>query len=90
MVASGPQSGYATFHGNGSDRFRTAVAQVVPVRATPYTSPILDELRFERILVTFNAQGDASPEKLRLLVKRAQQRSAVFAAEHDLAHHKSG
>jgi uncharacterized OsmC-like protein len=39
-----------------------------------------DEVRngFERVRVTFNVQGDASPEKLRQLVERAQQRSAVF------------
>ena len=33
---------------------------------------------FERIRVTFNVEGDAPPEKLRELVNRAQQRSAVF------------
>jgi uncharacterized OsmC-like protein len=33
---------------------------------------------FERIRVTFNIEGDAPPEKLRELVERAQQRSAVF------------
>jgi uncharacterized OsmC-like protein len=39
-----------------------------------------DEVRngFEQIRVTFTLQGDASPEKLRQLVDRAQQRSAVF------------
>jgi len=39
-----------------------------------------DEVRngFERVRVTFSIQGDASPEKLRQLVERAQQRSAVF------------
>jgi hypothetical protein len=33
---------------------------------------------FERVRVTFHIQGDAPPEKLRQLVERAQQRSAVF------------
>jgi uncharacterized OsmC-like protein len=33
---------------------------------------------FEHIRVTFNIEGDAPPEKLRELVERAQQRSAVF------------
>ena len=39
-----------------------------------------DEVRngFQRIRVTFNIEGDAPPEKLRELVNRAQQRSAVF------------
>jgi uncharacterized OsmC-like protein len=39
-----------------------------------------DEVRngFERVRVTFTVQGDGSPEKLRQLVERAQQRSAVF------------
>ena len=39
-----------------------------------------DEVRngFERVRVTFHVQGDATPEKLRQLVERAQQRSAVF------------
>jgi uncharacterized OsmC-like protein len=39
-----------------------------------------DEVRngFERVRVTFSVQGDASPDKLRQLVERAQQRSAVF------------
>jgi uncharacterized OsmC-like protein len=39
-----------------------------------------DEVRngFEGVRVTFNVQGDASPEKLRELVQRAQSRSAVF------------
>ena len=33
---------------------------------------------FERIRVTFRVKGDAPPEKLREIVRRAQQRSAVF------------
>jgi uncharacterized OsmC-like protein len=33
---------------------------------------------FERIRVTFNIQGDAPAEKIREVVQRAQQRSAVF------------
>jgi uncharacterized OsmC-like protein len=33
---------------------------------------------FERVRVTFTVEGDAPPEKLRELVNRAQQRSAVF------------
>src|SRR5882672_11384246 len=33
---------------------------------------------FERVRVTFTVAGDATPEKLRELVNRAQQRSAVF------------
>jgi uncharacterized OsmC-like protein len=33
---------------------------------------------FERVRVTFTVEGDATPEKLRELVERAQQRSAVF------------
>jgi uncharacterized OsmC-like protein len=33
---------------------------------------------FERVRVTFTVEGDAQPEKLRELVNRAQQRSAVF------------
>ena len=33
---------------------------------------------FQRIRVTFKIEGDAPPEKLRELVERAQQRSAVF------------
>jgi uncharacterized OsmC-like protein len=33
---------------------------------------------FERIRVTFHIEGDASEEKLREIVERAQQRSAVF------------
>jgi uncharacterized OsmC-like protein len=33
---------------------------------------------FERIRVSFTVEGDAPPEKLRELVLRAQQRSAVF------------
>jgi uncharacterized OsmC-like protein len=33
---------------------------------------------FERIRVTFHVEGDASEEKLREIVERAQQRSAVF------------
>jgi uncharacterized OsmC-like protein len=33
---------------------------------------------FERISVSFRVAGDATPEKLRELVDRAQQRSAVF------------
>jgi uncharacterized OsmC-like protein len=33
---------------------------------------------FERVRVTFTVEGDASAEKLRELVDRAQQRSAVF------------
>jgi uncharacterized OsmC-like protein len=33
---------------------------------------------FERVRVTFTVEGDATPEKLRELVDRAQQRSAVF------------
>ena len=33
---------------------------------------------FERVRVTFTVAGDAAPEKLRELVNRAQQRSAVF------------
>ena len=33
---------------------------------------------FERIRVTFRVAGDAPAEKLRELVQRAQQRSAVF------------
>ena len=33
---------------------------------------------FERVRVTFMVEGDAQPEKLRELVNRAQQRSAVF------------
>jgi uncharacterized OsmC-like protein len=33
---------------------------------------------FERIRVSFTVEGDAPPEKLRELVQRAQQRSAVF------------
>jgi uncharacterized OsmC-like protein len=39
-----------------------------------------DEVRngFERVRVTFTIEGDAPPEKLRELVARAQQRSAVF------------
>ena len=39
-----------------------------------------DEVRngFERVRVTFNVPGDATPEKLRELVERAQQRSVVF------------
>jgi uncharacterized OsmC-like protein len=39
-----------------------------------------DEVRngFQRIRMTFNIQGDAPAEKLRELVQRAQQRSAVF------------
>lgn len=39
-----------------------------------------DEVRngFERIRVTFHVEGEASEEKLRDLVERAQQRSAVF------------
>jgi uncharacterized OsmC-like protein len=39
-----------------------------------------DEVRngFEAVRVTFTVEGDASPEKLRELVQRAQQRSAVF------------
>jgi uncharacterized OsmC-like protein len=39
-----------------------------------------DDVRngFEQIRVTFAVEGDASPEKLRQLVERAQQRSAVF------------
>jgi uncharacterized OsmC-like protein len=39
-----------------------------------------DEVRngFTRIRVTFKVSGDASPEKLREVVERAQARSAVF------------
>ena len=39
-----------------------------------------DEYRngFEHIRVTFSVKGDAPPEKLREVVARAQQRSAVF------------
>ena len=39
-----------------------------------------DEVRngFEQIRVSFDVEGDAPPEKLRELVERAQQRSAVF------------
>ena len=39
-----------------------------------------DEYRngFERIRVSFRVEGDASEEKLREVVERAQQRSAVF------------
>ena len=39
-----------------------------------------DEVRngFQRIRVTFRVEGDAPEEKLRELVERAQQRSAVF------------
>jgi uncharacterized OsmC-like protein len=39
-----------------------------------------DEVRngFERVRVTFHVDGDASPTRLRQLVERAQQRSAVF------------
>ena len=39
-----------------------------------------DEVRngFQRIRVTFKVEGDAPPDKLRELVERAQQRSAVF------------
>ena len=33
---------------------------------------------FERVRVTFTVAGDATPEKLRELVNRAQRRSAVF------------
>jgi uncharacterized OsmC-like protein len=33
---------------------------------------------FERIRVTFRVEGDAPPEKLQEVVRRAQQRSAVF------------
>jgi hypothetical protein len=33
---------------------------------------------FERVRVTFKVQGDAPADKLRELVRRAQQRSAVF------------
>jgi uncharacterized OsmC-like protein len=33
---------------------------------------------FERVRVTVTVEGDAPPEKLRELVNRAQQRSAVF------------
>jgi uncharacterized OsmC-like protein len=33
---------------------------------------------FEGIRVTFAVRGDASPEKLREVVERAQARSAVF------------
>ena len=33
---------------------------------------------FERVRVTFIVEGDAQPDKLRELVNRAQQRSAVF------------
>jgi uncharacterized OsmC-like protein len=41
---------------------------------------ISDEPRngFSRISATFRVKGDASPEKLREVVERAQQRSAVF------------
>jgi uncharacterized OsmC-like protein len=44
------------------------------------TLGLSDEYRngFERIRVTFRVAGDASPEKLRELVQRAQERSAVF------------
>jgi uncharacterized OsmC-like protein len=39
-----------------------------------------DEVRngFERIRVSFRIKGDAPPEKLREVVERAQQRSAVY------------
>jgi uncharacterized OsmC-like protein len=39
-----------------------------------------DEVRngFEHITVAFRVKGDASPEKLREVVERAQQRSAVY------------
>jgi uncharacterized OsmC-like protein len=39
-----------------------------------------DEVRngFQRIRATFTVEGDATPEKLRELVERAQRRSAVF------------
>jgi len=39
-----------------------------------------DEVRngFLRVRVTFNVEGDASPDTLHRLVERAQQRSAVF------------
>jgi uncharacterized OsmC-like protein len=33
---------------------------------------------FERIRISFSVKGDASPEKLREVVARAQERSAVF------------
>jgi uncharacterized OsmC-like protein len=41
---------------------------------------LTDEVRngFERVRVTFSVQGDATADKLRQLVDRAQQRSAVF------------
>jgi uncharacterized OsmC-like protein len=41
---------------------------------------ISDDFRngFERVRVTFNVKGDAPAEKIRELVQRAQQRSAVF------------
>ena len=41
---------------------------------------ISDEVRngFERIRVSFTVRGDATPEKLREVVARAQARSAVF------------
>jgi uncharacterized OsmC-like protein len=41
---------------------------------------ISDEVRngFTRIRVSFKVKGDASPEKLREIVERAQARSAVF------------
>ena len=41
---------------------------------------ISDEVRngFERIRVSFKVRGDATPEKLREVVARAQARSAVF------------
>jgi uncharacterized OsmC-like protein len=39
-----------------------------------------DDVRngFQHVRVTFTVEGDASPEELRKLVQRAQQRSAVF------------
>ena len=39
-----------------------------------------DEYRngFEQIRVFFHLEGDATPEKLREVVERAQRRSAVF------------
>jgi uncharacterized OsmC-like protein len=41
---------------------------------------ISDEVRngFERIRVSFRVSGEAPPEKLREVVERARQRSAVY------------
>src|SRR2546429_5869298 len=52
-----------------------------PPRSTLFPYTTLFRSGFERVRVSFRVKGDAPEEKLRQILTRAQQRSAVFRSE---------